>query len=100
MRGSSDGMDAECFQPHQVLGDVRQYQRLAEQRRQLQTEQLLQQQQGMQDACEASSMDQIDPSTVNLEVWAAALLLGDKGVQLVRIYRELEQCRCVAMCSL
>jgi hypothetical protein len=92
-------MDAECFQPHQVLGDYRQYQLLAEHERQLQTQQLpQQQQQGVQDASEASSMDQIDPSTVNPDVWAAARLLGDKGVQLIRIYRELEQCRCVVLC--
>jgi hypothetical protein len=35
----------------------------------------------------------IDPSTVNPDVWAAASLLGDKGVQLINIYRELEECR-------
>lgn len=92
-------MDAACFQPHQCLGDARQYQLLEEQQRQLEVEQQRhqqdqEQQDGQQDAPPAS-MASIDPSTVNPDVWAAASLLGDKGLQLIHIYRELEECRWV-----
>lgn len=95
-------MDAACFQPHQCLGDARQYQQLAEQQRQLELEQQRQlhqqeQQDGQQVEGPPASMACIDPSTVNPDVWAAASLLGDKGLQLINIYRELEECRWVEL---
>lgn len=90
-------MDAECFQPHQVLGDAVQYQRYVETQQQLQQEQQQQQQQtGPNDARGSSGMASVDASTVNPDVRAAACLLGDKGVQLIDIYRELEACRYTA----
>jgi hypothetical protein len=48
----------------------------------------------------SSSMAGIDASTVNPEVWAAAQLVGDKGVQLISIYRDLEggRCTCLGVC--
>lgn len=90
-------MDAACFQPHQCLGDARQFQQLKEQQTQLELERLRQQQQHGQQQVDPTpaGMASIDPSTVNPDVWAAASLLGDKGVQLIQIYRELEECRWV-----
>jgi hypothetical protein len=90
-------MDSECFQPHHFLGDARQYQQHAEQQRllQLKQQQLEQQQQASVQEGPASSMGSVDPSTVNPDVYAAACLLGEKGLQLISIYRELEQCRWV-----
>lgn len=93
-------MDAECFQPQQILGDVRQYQQLAEQheQRRLQLSHEAQQQQEhgtQQDGAAAGSLESIDPNTVHPDVWAAACLLGAKGTQLIKIYRELQDCRSV-----
>lgn len=87
-------MDAECFQPHQVLGDAVQYHRYVEQQQQLEQDQ--QQQDGPNDAAGGSGIASMDASTVNPDVWAAACQLGDKGVQLIEIYRELEACRYTA----
>lgn len=98
------GMDSECFQPHQILGDVRQYQQLAEQheQRRLQLSHEAQQQQEhsvQQDGAAAGSLECIDPNTVHPDVWAAACLLGAKGTQLIKIYRELQDCRSVKRLS-
>lgn len=90
-------MDSTCFQPHQFLGDARQYQQHAE-KQQLEQQQREQEQHHhgvLQEGPASSSMGSVDPSTVNPDVYAAACLMGDKGLQLINIYKELEDCRLV-----
>lgn len=93
-------LDTRRFRPHQVLGDAQHYEAVLEEEQQrLQAQQRAGDDQTNAPAQSDDPWSCIDPDSVPKDVWEAAQLLGEKGLRLLQIYRELADQRWVMHAS-